>query len=246
MVEQLHIRFGFDDLRDGGEVIEILLLKLLLFHLADEDTDAIASFDQLADELDEVIDWPAFSGRSAAGVGAEGAFGRAFVSDAALGDGAHDLIETGLDDGQHIELVTNPLADVAAEIGAVGWARSEMDDCGLGRERADVIAPCIAGACDEGKDGVRVFEQLSGWLGKRGGIAKKVMPAGFDVGGIGAEGLLSELPLFAVGDVDDAGLRVKAAQGEGERPRDDEIAQGTEVEDEDVAAEHGEKIPLRL
>ena len=76
-----------------------------------------------------------------------------------------------------------------------------------------------------------VLESAAVGLGEPGGVAEEVVPAGFDVDVLGAEGPGGELALFAGGDVDDAGLGVEAAEREGEGPCDDEVAEGGLVED---------------
>ena len=62
-----------------------------------------------------------------------------------------------------------------------------------------------------------------------------MMPAGFDVGGFDVEDFLGEFSFLAMGDVDDAALGVDARQGHGEGPGEDEVAEGAEVEYQDIA-----------
>lgn len=169
---------------------------------------------------------PAFGWRAAAWVDADCACGGAFITAAALGDGAEDLVVAGFDDWSWGELVAQPLADVAAEVGIVRRARGEVNELGFGADGVDVLAPGIVWVGDKGEDGVGIFEEFAGRFGEGGGVAKEVMPAGFDIGAVGSKGFLGELPFFAVGDVDDAGLGVETRESEGEGPGDYEISEG--------------------
>src|SRR5258706_8734597 len=178
VIEQLDVSFGFDNFGDGGEMIQVFLGQLLALDFADQNAHVVAAFDELADELDEVLGRPAFSRCAAAGVDADRAGGGAFVPDAALRDRAHDLIDARLDDLGRREVVVHPLGDVTGEGRIIGRARLDVDELRFGGDGADRVAPCIAGRGDEGVNRVGNFQRFARGLGQGGGSAEEVGAAG--------------------------------------------------------------------
>ena len=124
----------------------------------------------------------------------------------------------------------------------IGWFAVEAAEVGVGGKLFNMLGPRVGGGGDEAVDAVGAGEEFGGGWGEAGGAAVEVVPAGFDVGGLDAEGFLGEGAFLGVGDVDDAALGVNSGEGKGKRPGEQEIAESAEVEDEDVAVEHGFRV----
>ena len=78
---------------------------------------------------------------------------------------------------------------------------------------------------------------LAAGSGSAGGIAEQVVPAAFDVGPLRSQDFFRKDAFLRIDDVINAALRKKPRERDRQRPCDDEIAQGAEVEDQDVTAQ---------
>lgn len=113
---------------------------------------------------------------------------------------------------------------------------AQAAEIGAGGEAADVAGPGVVVSGDEGVDAVGVLKELAGGRGELLGVAVEVVPAEFDVGGLDAEEFLGQGAFLGMGDVEDAALRVDAGESQGQGRGEEEVAEGAEVEEEDVAA----------